>query len=102
MNGKWDSYRRLRGFAVLSLTAIPVLSAAGFVIGTVFSPEQAGWLATVGAYLGMAVVFVAMLLLTLWQCPRCGLPFCCRSWFSNVLTSKCVHCGLEKYDPEFE
>src|SRR5262245_21201154 len=34
-----------------------------------------------------------------WRCPRCERRFYYKWWYSNVLATKCVHCGFRPSSP---
>jgi ribosomal protein L37E len=44
-----------------------------------------------------AFVFVS-LKVSHWACPRCGKSFHSSFFITNILKSKCRHCGLSKYE----
>ena len=97
MNAPWVSYRLRRTVLVLSIFAAPILGLCGFLVDVVLGPESSDIFGQVGAGAGLLVFAVSGVALTLWRCPRCGLPFFCRWWGSNPFASKCVHCELEKW-----
>ena len=68
--------------AALIAQAIPLLSPLPFVVAALW----------VGAFI------VAYFQIRTFRCPRCSQPFTVkRSFGTNSMGRKCVHCGLELY-----
>ncbi|MNJ99776.1 hypothetical protein D3C87_175570 [compost metagenome] len=50
-----------------------------------------------GFIIGVAIVGAAAVFYARWKCPRCHKPFVLKGAYGNVLTTKCLHCGLPSY-----
>ena len=51
----------------------------------------------VGFVVGVFVVLCAAIYLVKFKCPRCHNSFVLNGAYGNVLTSKCLNCGLRAY-----
>jgi len=92
----WKRYRRLRFTAILFwLGILPYAWLLQFLDEPFVSHTmRASLLVFYGAFW-----FVAIFCFEFFSCPRCG-QFFATTWLRNrsFFASKCVHCGLGKFD----
>lgn len=50
-----------------------------------------------GFIAGVAIIGTAAVYFAKWKCPRCRNSFILAGAYGNVLTAKCLHCGLRSY-----
>ena len=91
----WLEYKRRRDFFLF------VFVGYGVIVGVVSYLTQGlvynHKLTNVLGFSWFLLVLVAMGRLQVWHCPRCGERFFMKSFWHNIFTSRCLHCGLEKY-----
>jgi hypothetical protein len=92
----WQDYRRLRLTAALFwLGILPFAWLLQFLNQPTGSPKlHTSLLVLYGIFW-----LIATFRFEFFPCPRCRLPFA-TTWLCNrsFFASKCVHCGLEKFD----
>jgi len=72
----------------------------GVAIGT--SALLPGTLANAVIYCWVGAWGLSGLRLGLFRCPACGKCFHLTSWLTNILSRRCLHCGLPKYQEPAE
>jgi uncharacterized C2H2 Zn-finger protein len=79
--------RRMRWFLFCGWA--PLVTIAWVVFPTAAAP-----------FLIAATAAVTFSALRSFACPRCGKTFERRRAYSNLLTSRCLHCGIERGTPK--
>lgn len=93
MDSVWSEYRKRKIFFWISFPLY-------FLWMWLWSSYSS--LLIVGFVVGIAIVGIPAIFYTRWICPRCNNPFILNGAFANVLTTKCIHCGLPSYAPAEE
>jgi hypothetical protein len=91
----WDDYRARRAWFLLAFVSwMPLGVFVAFPLYRRF--ESSTPIYVVGA-IGMAFFLITGLRLYAFRCPRCHRPFFHRLLFYNVLSRRCMQCGLAKW-----
>ena len=96
---QWKEYRKRRFmFWCVLLGGVPFVGLCGYILDQIL-PVRVSNPAMLA--LGSALLLtygVAGVRLTSWRCPRCRKEYFVRGILVNQLASRCLHCGLEKWD----
>jgi hypothetical protein len=92
---QWLEYKRRRDLFLF------VFVVYGVMVGVISYLTQ-GWihnheLTNVLGFSWFLLMIITVGRLQVWRCPRCGERFFMKSVWHNLFTSRCLHCGLEKY-----
>lgn len=92
----WAEYRKRRKlFWIIFLTYLPGVAIIGAPLGQLFKSETSYLIV---AIIWMCAFAVSGLRFSFWKCPRCEKCFSLRWHSSNPFTSRCLHCGLAKWE----
>jgi ABC-type dipeptide/oligopeptide/nickel transport system permease component len=100
----WEKYRfwwKFRWLLIVPLAGIILFVILGGVLPLDALRHPDGWTDVVFMILLCTVLPVftfVSLKIQYWNCPRCGEWFHSSFFLSNILRSKCRHCGLHKYE----
>ena len=91
----WNDYRARRAWFLLAFLSWMPLGV--FVAFPLYRRFRSNIPIYVVAVLGMAFFLITGLRLYAFRCPRCHKPFFHTLVFYNVLSPRCMHCGLPKW-----
>jgi predicted RNA-binding Zn-ribbon protein involved in translation (DUF1610 family) len=93
----WNSYRRRRLWFIFAFVGYtPCCAIRSFILTQLLHSEIPVYAL---AGLWMTGLLVAWLRMIFFCCPRCGKRFFWQDAVSKkVFATKCVHCGLEKWE----
>jgi hypothetical protein len=92
---QWQEYRKRRNLLAFAFIGyIPVVGSFGYGATRVLHTEMPFY---VLASCWLAFFAVSAVWFQLFKCPRCGKRYFFRSLYRNPLSSRCLHCGLQKY-----
>lgn len=99
---EWAELRKLRRrFLIAGTGAIVVFGLLWNVVNSVWAMV----LLSLGWVVAIVTLFLTLMKIAYWLCPRCGKEFHGRrgtfNRLSNPLARRCAHCGLPKWaDPD--
>lgn len=88
MDTAWKEYRLRKSIFLMS---IPIFLVWMWLWSSYSEVLFLGFIISV-AIIGAAAIYYAK-----WKCPRCHNPFVLKGAYGNVLTTKCLHCGLPSF-----
>lgn len=96
---QWNEYRKRRFvFWCVLLGVTPFVFLSGCLLDQILpvGVSNPAVFALVGA--SLLAYTVAGIRLTFWRCPRCQKHYFVGAILVNQLASRCLHCGLEKWE----
>jgi hypothetical protein len=96
---EWEEYKkRQKVFWLVFLCFIPFILLFR-LIGNLFqSLTSSGDIGSLGFIVFGIVWTICGIRLQYWKCPQCGKAFHTKWYWNNILSSKCLHCKLPKYE----
>lgn len=92
----WQEYRKRRNLALLAFFGYtPVVLLFAVVTIRLFHITTPTFIA---AFTWMAFYTIAVIRIQTFRCPRCGEWFFAKWWYHNIFATRCLHCGLRKYE----
>jgi hypothetical protein len=96
---QWDNYRkRLLMFWSILLGGFLFVAVVGILLSQVLPANMADPIIYAMCVAWMLAYAVAGIRLTSWRCPRCRKEYFVGAILVNQLASRCLHCGLKKWD----
>jgi len=96
---QWNEYRTRRFmFWCVSLGGVPFVGLCWYLQDQIFPGSVSSPVSLAPAIAVVLAYGVAGIRLTSWRCPRCRKEYFVRGILVNQLASRCLHCGLNKWD----
>jgi hypothetical protein len=94
---EWEEYkRRQKTFWLVFLGFIPFILLINGVSNELFGKFPSGYeIGLVGFVIAWSICSIRF---QYWKCPNCGKSFHRKWWWTNIFSSKCLHCKLPKYE----